>query len=131
MRPLREHRDFLDDIRQAAQKAMEFVRGMDYEAFAKDDKTAFAVARALEIVGEAAKRIPQSLRDRYPELPWRSMSGIRDKLIHDYVSVNLEVVWQTVQEDLPALLPMIQRVLDDLHREIREAPATPPVDSAP
>ena len=50
---------------------------------------------------------------RYPHVPWRSMAGIRDKLIHDYVSVNLEVVWKTVTEDLPVLLPMVQRVLDE------------------
>jgi uncharacterized protein with HEPN domain len=86
---------------------------MSYEAFVVDDKTVFAVVRALEIVGEATKRIPQSIRDRYPEVPWRSMACIRDKLIHDYVSVNLEVVWKTVTEDLPALLPMIQRILDE------------------
>jgi uncharacterized protein with HEPN domain len=114
MTQLREYRDYLEDIRQAAQKALAFVQGMSYEAFVADDKTVFAVVRALEIVGEATKRIPQSVRDRYPEVPWRSMAGIRDKLIHDYVSVNLEVVWKTVTEDLPALLPMIQRVLDDL-----------------
>lgn len=109
----RDHRDYLEDIRQAVQKALVFVQGMSYEAFVADDKTVFAAVRALEIVGEATKRVPPSIRDRYPEVPWRSMAGIRDKLIHDYVSVNLEVVWKTVTEDLPALLPMIQRILDD------------------
>ena len=110
----RESRDSLDDIRQAAQKAVAFVHGMTYEMFVADDRTVFAVVRALEIVGEATKRIPPLIRDRYSEVPWRSMAGIRDKLIHDYVRVNLEVVWRTVTEDLPALLPMIQRVLDEL-----------------
>lgn len=102
------------DIRQSAQKALAFLGNMTYETFVTDEKTAFAVVRALEIVGEAGKRIPQAIRDRYPEVPWRSMTGIRDKLIHDYVSVNLEVVWRTVTEDLPALLPLIQQMLDDL-----------------
>ena len=113
MMPPHEHRDYLEDIRQAAQKALVFAQGMSYEAFVVDDKTVFAVVRALEIVGEATKRLPQSIRDRYPEVPWRSMAGIRDKLIHEYVNVNLEVVWKTVTEDLPALLPMIQRILDE------------------
>lgn len=112
----REYGDYLRDICQAAQKALAFVQGMDFESFAADDKTVFAVVRALEIVGEATKRLPHAVRDRYPDVPWRAMAGIRDKLIHDYVSVNMEVIWRTVMEDLPALLPMLQRVLDDQPR---------------
>lgn len=113
MTPPREYRDFLEDILQASRKALSFTQDMTYEQFVADDKTAFAVVRALEIIGEAAKHIPQHIRDRYPDVPWRSMAGIRDKLIHDYVSVNLDVVWKTITQDLPGLLPGIQRVLSD------------------
>ena len=112
MKQPRDPRERLEDICQAARKALEFVQGMSYGHFLGDDKTVYAVVRALEVVGEAAKGIPQDFRDRHPEVPWRSMAGIRDKLIHDYVSVNLEVVWKTVTEDLPPLLPALQRVLD-------------------
>ena len=101
MKQPRDYRDHLDDISEAARKALEFVAGMDYEGFLRDEKTAYAVVRALEILGEATKRIPLEIRDRFPEVPWRSMAGIRDKLVHDYVSVNLEVVWKTITEDLP------------------------------
>jgi uncharacterized protein with HEPN domain len=114
MNPSRDHRDRLLDICQAAQKALEFVQGIDYETFVGDDRTVFAVVRALEIVGEAAKKVPQDVRNLHPGVPWRSMAGIRDKLIHDYVSVDLEVVWKTVMEDLPPLLPLIQHVRDQL-----------------
>jgi uncharacterized protein with HEPN domain len=103
--------DFLDDIRTAAVKAQAFVAGMSYDDFAADDKTAFAVVRALEILGEAAKRIPQEVRDKNPKVPWRAMAGIRDKLIHDYTSVNLEVVWKTVAEDLPGLVMQIEGII--------------------
>ncbi len=101
-------RDFLNDIHSAAGKAQEFVTGMDYATFVADEKTAFAVVRALEIIGEATKRVPEMVRQKHPDIPWRSMSGLRDKLIHDYISVDLEVVWKTVQEDLPGLVVGIE-----------------------
>ena len=110
----RQYRDFLEDILRASTKATEFLGDSSLVDFAQDEKTAFAVVRALEIVGEAAKRIPQDVRDQYPQVPWRSMSGIRDKLIHDYVTVNLEVVWRTVKEDLPTLTPAIVAILRDV-----------------
>lgn len=112
MTPGRQYLDSLEDIREAAAKATAFLNGMSLAEFTTDEKTAFAVVRALEILGEAAKRIPVDVRDRYPAVPWRSMAGIRDKLIHDYVNVNLEVVWKTVTEDLPALVPQIQQIID-------------------
>ena len=91
---------------------------MDYADFLQDAKTSFAGGGcALEILGEATKRIPGEIRGRFPNIPWRSMAGLRDKLIHDYVSVNLEVVWKTVMEDLPPVLVQVQRALDQTTRE--------------
>jgi uncharacterized protein with HEPN domain len=113
----RTYTDFLQDIIEAARKACGFVEHLTREQFAVDDKTQFAVVRALEIVGEATKRIPPDLRTQHPEVQWRAMAGIRDKLIHDYVSINLEIVWKTVQQDLPALIPIIERILKDERRK--------------
>lgn len=111
MTSTRPYLDYLEDILDALGKATEFIQGMTYEQFAQDAKTVFAVIRALEIVGEATKRIPQSVTDSYPETPWRQMAGTRDKLIHDYSGVDLLVVWKTVVEDVPSLEPLIRRVL--------------------
>jgi len=111
MRDDRIHEDYLDDILEAAAKVAKFIKGMTFEQFQQDDKTLFAVVRALEIIGEATKRIPDSVRRDYPEIPWREMAGMRDKLIHDYLGVDEEQVWKTAAEDLPSLIPIIRRLL--------------------
>ena len=69
--------DYLRDVLEAMQKAQEFVDRMDYTAFVLDDKTSFAVVRALEITGEAAKLVPDDIRTRFPDVPWRDMAGVR------------------------------------------------------
>ena len=104
--------DSLKDILEAANKAIGFVAGLSTTALADDDKTEFAVIRALEIVGEAARRIPTSYREEHPHIPWAEMAGMRDKLIHDYFGVDLEVVLKTVREDLPPLIIAIQALLE-------------------
>jgi uncharacterized protein with HEPN domain len=112
----RTHIDYLQDIADASRKAIAFLGATTRDELAADDKTTFAIVRALEIVGEATKRIPQAVRDRHPAIPWRAMAGMRDKLIHDYVSVNVDIVWKTVHDDLPPLLPLIDNVISTTRR---------------
>jgi len=107
----RTYLDYLEDIRDSLAKAQAFVRGMTYEQFAVDEKTSYAVIRALEIVGEATKRLPAELRARYPDQPWREMAGMRDKLVHHYFGVDLEVVWETATLEAPGLEAGIRSLL--------------------
>ena len=76
----REYVDYLQNILYAMEKAESFIEGMDFAAFEADEKTTFTVVRALEIIGEAAKKIPPEVRQKYPDVPWREMAGMRDKL---------------------------------------------------
>lgn len=107
----REYVDYLEDILDAILKISKFIEGITFDQFATDDKTTFAVIRALEIIGEATKHIPEKVREKYQKVPWREMAGIRDKLAHDYFGVNIEVVWKTATEDLSKLEPEIRLIL--------------------
>lgn len=94
-------------------KAEKFIQGMRYDDFLADDKTSYATLRALEIIGEAVKKVPQVIRNRYPDIPWAEMAGMRDKLIHDYFGVNLQTVWDTVKRDIPHLKPKFEQIYRD------------------
>jgi len=107
-------RDFLDyvaDIANAIDEVSEFTRGMDFPVFQADRKTVNAVVRSLEVMGEAAKKIPQNVRRRYPDVPWRRMAGMRDKLIHEYHGVDLDTVWLVVRDELPPVRPLVDTIL--------------------
>ncbi len=93
--------DFLSDIREALQRIETYAAGMTYEAFTADIKTQDAIIRNLEILGEAAKNLSEDIRARHPAVPWKSMAGARDRLIHHYFGVNLDIVWQIVSVELP------------------------------
>jgi uncharacterized protein with HEPN domain len=103
MKAERDHQDYVHDIPEASAKIGEFISGMAEADFLGDDKTQFAVVRGLEIIGEAAKKIPDSARARYPQVPWREIAGMRDKLVRDYIGVNARVVWKTATEDVPRI----------------------------
>ena len=105
--------DYLRDILENAEKAVGFVSGMSGDDFLGDEKTVFAVIRAIEILGEATKKIPNDVREKYSDIPWREMAGTRDKLVHDYFGVNLAVIWKTVTEDIPSLIPLLKKVIEN------------------
>ena len=109
--------DYIRDIIDSMERAQRFVAGMEYATFANDEKTNYAVVRAVEILGEASKQVPEDVRFRFPEIPWREMAGTRDKVAHAYFGVDLEVVWDTVMRDFPSSLPALRKCLRVLEEE--------------
>ena len=114
--------DYLDHIQQAATDACSFVDGLNQTDFLNDKRTQQAVIMSLIIIGEAATKVMDSYGDftqAHPEVPWRSMRGMRNRIAHGYFDINLEVVWETVQAALPELLkqlPAVRQVADDEDR---------------
>lgn len=110
----REYRDYLQDILEAIQDIADFTKDMSFEAFAGDKKTINAVIRSIEVIGEAAGKIPKTLRNRYPDVPWKKIVSMRNKLIHEYFGIDLEILWKVVTEDVPSLRAPIEKMLHDL-----------------
>lgn len=106
--------DYIQDILNSIEETKEFIQGIEFEDFVEDKKTINAVVRSLEVIGEASKKIPDELRKRYHQIPWKRMAGMRDKLIHEYWGTDLEIIWETVNNELPPVAPLIQNMLEDI-----------------
>ncbi len=104
---------YLKDIQENMERAEKFVEGMSYEEFVEDERTNFAVIRCIEIMGEAAKHVPEEVKNKYPEVSWKDIAGMRDKVIHFYFGVNLEMVWMVVKKNIPEMNPYIEQALKD------------------
>ena len=108
---------YIKDIIEAIEKIKDFTDGMNFEEFLQDDKTASAVLRKIEIVGEATKQLQKDVLSRFPEIPWSSMAKMRDKIIHFYHKVDYEIVWKVISEDLPKLKPDLEKIYQILINE--------------
>ena len=108
----RDYRIYLIDICSAMESIQAFIGNMQYEEFCKDDKTASAVIRKLEIIGEATKQIPRQFRQKYPHIPWKEMAGMRDRLIHFYFGVDYKLVWETVKKRMTVIHSLITKILE-------------------
>ncbi|MFH0793696.1 MAG: DUF86 domain-containing protein [bacterium] len=104
---------YLGHIRDALLEIRNFVEGMTYEQFRNDRRTQNAVMRSFEVMGEASRRVSPEFRAAHSEIPWRTMMDFRNKLIHDYFGLDLFLIWQSANEDVPPLLPMIEKLLAD------------------
>lgn len=110
---MKEDRVYLLHIRDAIRQVVEYT-AIRKEEFCADRKTQDAVVRNLEIIGEATKRLSASLKSAHPDVPWKPIAGMRDKLIHDYFGVNVELVWEVVERDLPSLYEKVNKLLVSL-----------------
>lgn len=113
----REYEDYLRDILDSASKARHFVENVTFDEFVTNDEKLYAVMQALQIIGEATKKIPLTARKRYPQIPWREVAGLRDKLSHDYFGVDARRLWQTIHDDLPPLQKVVEQMLSDIQAD--------------
>ncbi len=107
---MREYKLYVADILAAMESIERFIEGMSFEEFQADDKTASAVIRKFEIIGEASRNIPDEVKHRHPDVPWKEMAGMRDRLIHAYFGVDFNLVWTTIKTRIPAAKQMIKKI---------------------
>jgi len=93
----------LSDILESIDRIPLYIEGLSFDAFSNDRKTIDAVVRNLEIIGEAANRLPEQFREKHPQVPWHKVVGLRNRIIHDYFGIDINIIWQIIHSDLPAL----------------------------
>ena len=108
---------YIKDLLENIKHAETFTENVTYEDFIKDKKTSYAVVRCIEIIGEAAKNIPDDVRERYPDIPWKKMAGMRDKISHFYFGIDMEKVWLSVKRDIPKIKLQVKKILKDISGE--------------
>ena len=113
---MRESQLLLSDILQAAEDIRNFTQGMSRQAFVADEKTRSAVLYKFAVMGEATKRLPDEIRARYPDIPWRSIAGLRDNVIHGYIGVDYELLGETIDKKIPLVIAGLHTILDEKSR---------------
>jgi len=107
-----DNKVFLHHILDSCRKCLKFVGEMNFDQFAADEKTVSAVVRELSVIGEAARKTTEEFRAQNQKVPWEKIFGMRNRLIHDYMGVQLPIVWQTVQGDIPELIQVLEEILE-------------------
>jgi len=107
----RDWRDRVRDILEAIAEIQRFTRGMDYPTFAADEKTIRAVEMNFIIIGEAASQIPEEIEEKHTTIPWNLMRAMRNRIVHVYFKIDEKLMWETIQNDLPPLIPRLEKLL--------------------
>lgn len=102
----------VDDMLERIERVARYTRGLDRAVFLRDDKTIDAVVRSLEVIGEAARRLPAEFKAGHGEIPWHQIAGLRNRIVHAYVDVDVELVWGIVSNELPRLRAALTRLRD-------------------
>ncbi len=110
----KDDRIYLDHILECFSKVIQYLEEVAYEDFLADEEKQDAIIRKIEVSGEATKRLSEELKDKYPHVPWRAIAGMRDKLIHDYIDVDLDTVWETATKDIPNLLHDLESIIKEI-----------------
>lgn len=111
---MRDPKLYLRDILEAMSMIEKFVEGVGFEEFKMNDEKSSAVIRKFEIIGEAAKNLPENIKQMCLDIPWKEIAGFRDKLIHFYFGIKYELVWRTIKIRIPHLKPLIRKILETL-----------------
>ena len=110
---MRSYLLYLEDILKSAAKVQRYTDGMSFEDFLADERTLDAVVRNLEIIGEAAKNVPEEVRQSYPEIEWRKIAGLRDILSYTYFNISEAILWDVVQNKVPPLAEQVKQILEN------------------
>ncbi|MCK9502487.1 MAG: DUF86 domain-containing protein [Lascolabacillus sp.] len=113
----RDYRLYLHDILDSGQAIQDFVKGYAFDDFERDRKTYSAVIREFEIIGECVGKLPDTIKQTRPEVAWQDIKDFRNLLVHEYFGVDMAIIWQVVQDDLPLLLKATSEILAGINRE--------------
>lgn len=102
----------LKDIEESIKKIKAYTKGMSFKMFQNDDKTIDAVIRNFEIIGEAANRIPDEIKDKFTEVNWHRIRGFRNRIVHDYMGVDLEIIWEIIEKNIDELQEQIEEMIN-------------------
>jgi uncharacterized protein with HEPN domain len=114
--PPRDWKLRIADILECITKIQAYTRGMNFDSFVADDKTIDAVVRNITIIGEAANHVPAQIAEAYPQIPWKVMRDLRNVVVHAYFGVKKQILWDTIQTNLPPLIPLLENLMAESKR---------------